>query len=65
MITLVVNDTEQISMIEWFLIQKNIRYELCPCNTYGFNPPYLIVDGVPLDNIESLIWIEEQVKNED
>ena len=52
-------------MIEWFLIQKNIRYELCPCNTYGFNPPYLIVDGVPLDNIASLIWIEEQVKNED
>lgn len=64
MITLVVNDSEQITLMEWELIQKKIQYEVCPCNTFGFNPPYLIVDGVPLDNIRSLLWIEGKMINE-
>ena len=48
-------------MLEWMLKQNNIPYQLedkaCDC---GLDFPYLIVDGVPLDEDRAMKWIKEQ-----
>ena len=66
MVKLIVDDYEQITTLEHFLTQNNIAYdiELAEFRNYGFRPPHLIVDGVPLDFNRSLKWIKERGKNE-
>ena len=55
------DDFEQVSMLEYALIQADIPYEIavqeCDC---GIRPPYLVVDGVPLDDNRAMKWIKEQ-----
>lgn len=53
---------EQVSILEYTLIQADIPYEIstksCDC---GICPPYLVVDGVPLDYERSLKWVKEHI----
>ena len=63
MVTLVVSEPNQISMLEWELAMAGIdRVVDIDEGKYGFEPPYLVVDGVPLDFERSLNWIEERCK---
>lgn len=69
MVVLVTDYPQQINMLEWLLITNHIKYEVnIPRNSSfkRFIPPFLIVDGVPLDSDRSLKWITdkiEEVKN--
>lgn len=64
MVILVVNDYEQINVLGYQLeeagISHIVRYNEQPC---GITPPFLIVDGVPLDMGRASKWIKEHGKN--
>ena len=63
MVTLIVSEPSQISMLEWELAIADIDHTTeVGEGKYGFEPPHLIVDGVPLDFERSLKWIEERCK---
>lgn len=65
MIKLVVNDYEQVTILEYALMHKNIHYEIeLAEQSIGITPPYLIVDGVPLDSYRAMNWIKERTENE-
>lgn len=65
MVELVVNDIKQLSLLEMELIDKGILYRLVLHQTdIGIEPPYLIVDGVPIDMERSFKWIEGQHNDE-
>ena len=51
--------------LELKLIAANIEYKWVdnPAD-YGLKPPYLVVDGVPLDKKRALVWIKEHENNE-
>jgi hypothetical protein len=60
-VTLVVNDLEQLTMLEYMLVNANIEYTLeLNDGKYSITPPYLIIHGVPIDEQRSLEWIKEQ-----
>lgn len=61
-VTLVVNDLDQLTMLEYMLVNANIEYtlELSDGND-SITPPYLIIHGVPIDERRSLAWIKEQM----
>ena len=65
MVKLRVDDFEQVTMLEWLLEKNNIPYDL-ELNTVnnGLRPPYLVVDGVPIDFNRSIKWIKEHGKHE-
>lgn len=59
MVTLVVSDYEQVSMLENMLIQANIDYMIDTEDTkVGIRTPYLVVNGVPMDESKALKWIQ-------
>lgn len=64
MVTLILDDylrLEPISELEQLLIDKNIQFQIgFDVSVYGWSKPYLIVDGVPLDNVRSIKWVKEQ-----
>ena len=63
MIELYTFDFEETSL-EKELQKANIEYQLClDLGQYGFKTPYLVVDGVPLDNKHSKIWVKEHDAN--
>jgi len=64
MVKLFVDDFEQLSLLEYTLVQADIPYEieLAPNNCY-VRPPYLVVDGVPLDTQRAMKWIRGRVNN--
>lgn len=65
MIKLVVNDYEQMTILEQALMSENMAYELeLAEQSIGITPPYLIVDGVPLDCYRAMNWIKERNANE-
>lgn len=60
MVKLIVDDSEQITMLEYALTLAGIDYELIISNgEYGIKPPYLLVYEVPLDEIRAFNWIKE------
>ena len=59
MVVLVTNDVNQMNILEWELITNRIDYRLNHRNLFGLEPPYLIVNGVPIDFERSMIWIKE------
>ena len=60
MVKLVIDDYDQISILEEALMRANIRYELeIKLDQRGICPPYLVVDGVPLDTNRAMKWIGE------
>ena len=65
MIELIVRDFEEETSLEIALNDANIEYQLgLDIGNYGINPPYLIVDGVPLDKKRAMIWVKEHSNNE-
>ena len=61
MVTLFVDDTDQLTMLEYLLMQAKIEYEVKQSDgRYGIETPYLIVYGVPLDEKRAYYWIKEQ-----
>lgn len=60
MVELVVFDFEEESKLEQMLVDANIEYQLClNMGHCGIQPPYLVVDGVPLDDKRARRWIKE------
>ena len=60
MIELVVWDFDQESDLEKMLEDADIEYQLSlDIGQYGLVTPYLVVDGVPLDNKRSKAWVKE------
>lgn len=60
MVKLVIDDYEQISILEEALITANIKYEIeIKLDQRGICPPYIVVDGVPLDTNRAMKWIGE------
>ena len=65
MVILITHEDGQMDMLEALLQRKNIPYVTHPTQknnmhtSYGFNPPYLIVDGVPLDTEHSFKYLED------
>lgn len=58
MVELYVIDFEETAL-ERELQRADISYQLClDLGHYGFKPPYLVVDGVPLDFNRALKWIK-------
>ena len=61
-VTLMVNDLDQLTMLEYMLVNANIDYTVEVSNgKYGITPPYLIVHGVPIDERRSFEWIKGQM----
>lgn len=59
MVCLVVENFYQVSILEHLLLQNGIVYELLLSRkNIGIQPPYLVVDGVPIDMERSFKWIE-------
>ena len=66
MVELVVWDFEEESDLELMLQEANIEYQLClNMGHCGIKPPYLVVDGVPLDYKRARRWIKEYKANDD
>ena len=65
MVTLFVSDFDQVTMLGWLLEKNNIPYEVSFNKIdNGLTPPYINVDGVPLDFCRAIKWIEERDKND-
>ena len=61
MVTLFVSDLQQTTFLEQGLILKNIKYDIqLSDGRYGLDTPYLLVDGVPLDEKRAWKWLEDQ-----
>jgi hypothetical protein len=61
-VTLIVNNLEQLTMLEYMLVNANIDYTVeVSDGKYGITPPYLIVHGVPIDERRSFEWIKGQM----
>lgn len=65
MVSLLVNDLTQMTLLEQALINANIKYDVSlDDGRYGIAPPYLLVYNVPLDELRALKWIGDQNKYE-
>ena len=61
MVSLMVDNLAQITMLENALLTAKIEYELgIDDGRYGIKPPYLLIHGAPLDELRALKWIGEQ-----
>lgn len=62
MIKLVVHNFNGNSELEQLLAKSNIEYQICFNGVdYGISPPYLVVDGVPLDEKRSIKWVKSHL----
>lgn len=60
MVELFVTDFEEETALQKALNQANIEYQLgIDLEGYGIQAPYLVVNGVPLDEKHAMIWIKE------
>lgn len=61
MVSLLVDNLTQKTLLEQALINADIEYEVnLDDGRYGIKPPYLLVHGAPLDELRALKWIGEQ-----
>ena len=58
-VQLAISNPDQISLLEWLLTEKKIEYTVVPNRRKSLGDPYLIVDGVPLDIMRAIKWINE------
>lgn len=64
MVELVVWNFEHETELETLLQKANIEYQLAiDMGHYGIFAPYLVVDGVILDDKRAKIWIKERIAN--
>ena len=60
MIVLVTENPDQLCVLDWLLLKMRKAYTVKQyTEEYGFKPPFLIVDGVPLDFDHSLKYLQE------
>ena len=59
MVELIVSDELQLTLLEMELMSLGVDFEVSTEDKYNFTTPYLIVDGVPLDEERAAKWIEE------
>jgi hypothetical protein len=64
LVVLVKSDLQDDSNIERALINAKIEYQMAFPSSWGNGHPYLIVDGVPLDEKRALKWIGEHMTDE-
>lgn len=65
MVELVTNELSKRSNLERELIAANIQYQIVlDIGNYGVKPPFIVVDGVPLDEKRALVWIKESKHDE-
>jgi hypothetical protein len=61
MVRLLVDDLTQMTTLEQALINADITYEVSlDDGRYGIKPPYIIVNGAPLDELRALKWMNER-----
>ena len=59
------NDTWQVTILDWMLMSNGISYATdANAVDIGIGFPYLLVDGVPLDEERAIKWIKGSVENE-
>lgn len=64
MVKLVVDDYRQVTILENALTEANIDYEITTRDrNYGLSPPYLVVDGVPLELGRAMRWIRDKSRH--
>lgn len=65
MVTLFVDDLDQLTMLEHLLHSHGIEHDVkLNDGRYGLTAPYLLVYGVPLDEQRAYKWIREYIANE-
>lgn len=58
MITLVVDDLKQLTILEYLLLSHGMDYTIrLDDGRYGIQAPYLLVYGAPLDESRAIKWI--------
>ena len=61
----VCNNTWEVTMLEWLLKLHEIPYTVdMKAQDLGIGFPYLLVDGVPLDEGRANKWIKGLLENE-
>lgn len=61
MVSLFVSDLTQMTLLEQALINAGIEYSVELDNgRYGLKSPYLLVYGVPLDELRACKWIKSK-----
>ena len=64
MVKLVVDDFEQMTILEDALLRAKINYNIATEDrNYGLSPPYLVVNGVPLEIGHAMRWINDKKQN--
>ena len=59
MVTLIVSEFGTVSSLQKALEKAQIPYQISmDVYSYGITPPYLIVNGVPLDEARAFKWIK-------
>ena len=62
MVSLLVDNLVQMTLLEQALINAGIKYDVeLDDGRYGIKPPYLLVYGVPLDEVRALKWIGDKI----
>ena len=65
MVTLFVDDLEQVTTLEYIMMCSKIEYDRqLDDGRYGIPTPYIKVNGCPLDEQRALNWIKEKMGNE-
>ena len=65
MIKVCVEDGLQVTTLEYEVMRNGIEYRLIEnAPDCGLGYPYLIVDGVPLDEERAMTWIKGRCENE-
>lgn len=60
MVKLVLENLDQVTILEDMLNEANIVYEVAVQSKKGWKPPYLEVNGVPLDLNRAKKWIGDK-----
>lgn len=62
MVSLLVDDLTQMTLLEQALIIAGIKYDInLDDGRYGLKAPYLLVYGAPLDEVRALKWIGDKI----
>lgn len=63
MVTLFVDDLDQLTILEYLLFTHGVEHEIkLNDGRYGLKAPYLLVYGVPLDEKRAIRWIRGRLE---
>ena len=64
MVTLVVSDLDQLTILEYLLFIHGIDHDIkLNDGRFGLQSPYLLVYGVPLDEKRAIRWIVHRLED--